>query len=235
MRVSVVIPALNEAAYIGRTLAALAEGSDSGEIIVVDGGSTDDTPALAARHGARVLTGPRGRGRQMNAGAAHASGEVLFFLHADTLPPPGALDLIRQILADPSAEAGAFRLAFDHPTPLLRFYGFCTRLPWPAICFGDRGLFVRRSVFEALGGFSEAPLFEDLDLVRRLHRRGGFRFRPEHVVTAARRFEAHGAFRQQLRNVRLWLHFLRGTDPHRLAHLYPYPETTCEPEVSRGS
>ncbi|QXD14800.1 TIGR04283 family arsenosugar biosynthesis glycosyltransferase [Rhodocaloribacter litoris] len=228
MRVSVVIPALNEAAYIGRTLEALAQETEPKEILVVDGGSTDATTARAERHGARVLTGPRGRGRQMNAGAARASGEVLFFLHADTLPPPGALALIRQTLADPSAEAGAFRLAFDHPTPLLRFYGFCTRLPWPAICFGDRSLFVRRPVFEALGGFSEAPLFEDLDLVRRLHRRGGFRFRPEHVVTAARRFEAHGALRQQLRNLRLWLHFLRGTDPHRLAHLYPYPETPTE-------
>ncbi|WP_457654194.1 TIGR04283 family arsenosugar biosynthesis glycosyltransferase [Rhodocaloribacter sp.] len=221
MKVSVVIPALNEASRIERTLEAVSALSEPKEILVVDGGSADATVRLAARW-ARVLTSAPGRATQMNAGAAAATGEALFFLHADTLPPPDALAAVRSTLADPAVEAGAFRLAFDRWTPLLRFYSFCTRFHRPSLCFGDRGLFVRRSVFEALGGFAPIPIFEDLEIVRRLHRRGGFRFLPGHAVTAARRFERNGPFRQQMRNLYLWLHFMRGSDLERVAHLYRY-------------
>ena len=221
MTVSVVIPALNEASRIEGTLAAVTALSGPKEVLVVDVGSVDETVARAAR-AARVLCSAPGRAAQMNTGAEAATGDALFFLHADTIPPPGNLDAIRSALADPSVEAGAFRLAFDKWTPLLRFYSFCTRFHRPSLCFGDRGLFVRRSVFETLGGFAPIPIFEDLELVRRLHRRGGFRFLPGYVVTAARRFERNGPLRQQMRNLYLWLHFMRGSDPERLAHLYRY-------------
>ena len=221
MRLSVVIPALNEAGRIARTLAAVRAQSGFDEVIVADGGSVDATRRIAEPF-ARVILAPRGRALQMNAGAASATGDVLFFLHADTLPPPDGAVAIRRALADPGIEAGAFRLRFDRASPLLAFYGFCTRLPWWRICFGDRGLFVRRRAFEALGGFPETPMFEDLEMVRRLHRRGGFRFLPQPVVTAARRFDETGVLRQQLLNLRLWSHHLRGTDPRRLVHLYRY-------------
>lgn len=158
----------------------------------------------------------------MNAGARAASGDVLLFLHADTLLPPGALAVVTHTLDDPSAEAGAFRLRFDVATPLLHVYSYCTRMPWPLICFGDRTLFMRRSTFEEVGGFPEVPIFEDLEMVRRLHRRGGFRFITTAVTTSARRFLERGPLRQQLLNTRLWLQYVAGVDPHRLARFYHY-------------
>ena len=221
MTISVIIPALNEAGTINRTLESVAAQPGPKEILVVDGGSTDGTPASAAPH-ATVLQTPQGRALQMNRGAEAAAGEFLFFLHADTRPPPNALNVIRTTLRTPSAEAGTFRLSFDRSSPLLDFYGWCTHWPWIRLAFGDRGLFVRRSVFEHVGGFPEWPIFEDLELAHRLYERGGFRFMPQTVTTSARRFESEGQLRQQLRNLRLWLHYLAGTDPQRVAHLYEY-------------
>lgn len=219
--ISVVIPTLNEARRIEATLEAVAAQAGPAEVLVADGGSTDETAARAEGR-ARVLTAPPGRAVQMNAGAAQARGDVLLFLHADTLLPPDGLEAIRRALADPHVQAGTFRLRFDRETPLLRFYSLCTRLPFPHFCFGDRGLFVRRAAFEAVGGFPPLPIFEDLEMVRRLVRRGGFRYLEPAVITAARRYEAHGPLRQQLRNAGLWLRYLAGTDPRRLAPLYTY-------------
>jgi len=221
MRISVIIPALNEAAGIEATLYAVDVQPGPKEILVVDGGSSDETVRLAQTQ-ATVLNTTPGRARQMNHGAAQATGDVLLFLHADTLIPPLLLDSIRTTLMNPSVEAGAFRLQFDLEAPLLRFYSRCTHLKWRSICFGDRGLFVRRSTFEAVGGFSDLPMFEDLDLVRTLHRRGGFRFMTEPVTTAARRFVAYGLLRQQLRNLLLWSGYMMGFSPKRLARYYPY-------------
>ena len=218
---SVIVPALNEGPRIEATLRSVAQQAPDAEVIVADGGSTDDTAEVGAAYGA-VVHAPRGRARQMNAGAAEASGEVLFFLHADTVAPPGTIEHIRHVLTDPDAESGAFRLRFDRASPVLWFYERCTALPWPAICFGDRGLFVRRDVFDAVGGFPDVPVFEDLELVRRLHRRGGFRFLSVPLVTSARRFDAVGTIRQQLRNTVLWTRYQFGADPEALARHYPY-------------
>lgn len=226
--ISIIIPTLNEAAYIERTLRAVQAQPGPKEIIVVDGESTDDT-ASRAEPFACVLEAPRGRALQMNEGAAVARGDVFFFLHADTLPPPDGLATIRNTLTHSPAEAGTFRLRFDRETPLLRFYSWFTRLPWVRLCFGDRGLFVDRSAFEAVGGFPEWPIFEDLEMAYRLYQRGSFRFLSQSVITSARRFERHGALRQQLRNLYLWLHYVTGTAPERIAHLYRYPFTSSEP------
>lgn len=221
---SVVIPTLNEAPILGRTLERVRAQDVPAEAIVVDGGSADGTRELADDWGATVLTAPRGRARQMNRGAEAARGDLLLFLHADTLLPPNGLSLVRRTLVDGAATAGTFRLRFDRPTPLLRLYAWCTRWPWIRICFGDRGLFVRRSAFEAVGGYPDWPIFEDLELAARLHDRGDFRFLDAAVTTSARRFERRGKLRQQLRNLYLWLHYMTGTDPERVAHLYRYPE-----------
>ena len=221
MTVSVIIPALNEAGTIEQTLQAVDALRGPKEVLVIDGGSNDGTPACAAPY-AEVLHAPRGRAVQMNRGADAAQGDILFFLHADTFPPPGALELIRSTLQAPEVEAGTFRLGFDTSSPLLALYSWCTRWPWIRLAFGDRGLFVRRSVFEAVGGFPAWPVFEDLELAARLHERGGFRFLPQAVTTSARRFESHGQLRQQLLNLRLWLHYVTGTDPEKVAHLYEY-------------
>lgn len=212
--VSAILPMLNEADYIEQTLQSVQAQDGPTEVIAVDGGSTDDTPARAASTGARVIAAPKGRARQMNAGAARASGEVLLFLHADTTLPEGALGAVRQTLANPAAEAGTFRLRFDRQGTLFSLYAFATRLRWRRLCYGDRGLFVRRSVFEALGGYPDWPIFEDLELADRLHRQqGDFCYLSETVTTAARRFTRVGPLRQQLRNAKLWTRYLCSTDP----------------------
>lgn len=220
MTVSIIIPTLDEAAQIAPVLRALRTHRPH-ELIVVDGGSQDGTVDLAAEH-ARVLHAPRGRAAQMNAGAAAASGEVLLFLHADTHLPPDGLQSVRSALRDPSVEAGAFRLTFDESDPWLGLYALCARLDLPSICFGDRGLFVRRTTFETIGGFREMPIFEDLDIVRRLVRLGGFVFLDDEVETSARRFARHGRVRQQVRNVLLWSAYHLGVSPERLARFYGY-------------
>ncbi len=222
MTISIVIPALNEARCIARTLRLLRDQAEEPfEVIVVDGGSTDETVALASPH-ATVISSERGRANQMIAGAGEATGDVLLFLHADTELPPGALKTIRRTLDSPRTEAGAFRLRFDRETPLLRLYSYCTRFRQHRFCFGDRALFVARTAYEEAGGFSPIPIFEDLDLVRRLHDRGTFAFLPQYVTTSARRFERKGPLSQQLLNAYLWIRYMLGASPHDLAHHYTY-------------
>lgn len=224
--VSVIVPALNEAGYIERTIASVEKQAGPTEVIVVDGGSTDATAARAAARGARVVAASQGRARQMNAGAARARGDVLLFLHADTTLPESALAAVRRTLFDggdgTAVQAGTFRLRFDRNGWLLRLYAFATRLRWRRFCYGDRGLFVRRAAFEAVGGFPDWPIFEDLELADRLHQHGAFRYLPLAVTTAARRFERTGPLRQQLQNLALWAHYLLGTDPEAVAPRYRY-------------
>lgn len=222
MRISVVIPTLNEAEWIVGALRSVHAQAGPKEVIVVDGGSRDTTVELA-RGAARVIPSPaRGRAPQMNRGANAATGDVLLFLHADTRLPDDGFDRVRAALTDPEVESGAFRLQFDRDHPILSLYSLTTRLPIPQICFGDRALFVRRTVFDAIGGFAEMPVFEDLNLVLRLHDRGGFTFLDAAVTTSARRFDRNGLLRQQARNAYLWLRYLTGTDPAELAERYPY-------------
>ena len=223
--VSIIIPTLNEASVLPGTLAQIQTQSGPYEVVVVDGHSHDATVERAQEQGVRVLQTPRGRARQMNRGADAATGDILLFLHADTRLPPRGLSHIRQALANPRATSGTFQLRFDQSSPLLRLYAWCTQWPWIRICFGDRGLFVERTAFEAVGGYPEWPIFEDLELAARLHDRGGFRFLSSAVTTSARRFEQRGTIRQQLQNVRLWLHYMTGSDPHRVAHLYTYSDS----------
>jgi len=228
--ISVIIPTLNEETVIGETLTALDEQTAPFEVLVVDGHSEDSTRECARATGATVLRAPRGRASQLNRGAEAANGEVYLFLHADTRLPSNGLTLIRDTLAPPGASAGTFRLRFDASTPLLRFYAWCTAWPWIRLCFGDRGLFVTRTAFEAVGGYPDWPIFEDLELADRLHSRGGFRFLDTAVITSARRFRREGILTQQLRNLFLWLHYVCGADPERVAPLYPYRKS--DPSIS---
>jgi len=228
--ISVIIPTLNEANTLGPTLRQVQAQAPPVESIVVDGGSDDETQSLARSRGAAVLEAPQGRATQMNRGAEAAAGRIFLFLHADTLLPPHGLSLIRRALNAPDTAAGTFCLQFDDPTPLLRFYAWCTRWPWIRLCFGDRGQFVERSAFEAVDGFPEWPLFEDLELAARLQAHGGFKILDASVTTSARRFRREGPVRQQLRNLYLWSHYMRGTDPERVSHLYDTPSPDSEAE-----
>ncbi|MFB6098586.1 MAG: TIGR04283 family arsenosugar biosynthesis glycosyltransferase [Salinibacter sp.] len=228
--VSVIIPTLNEEETLGATLRRIQHQEEPSEILVVDGGSTDETRAVAHSHDATVLEAPQGRASQMNYGADEAVGQIYLFLHADTLLPPNGLSQIRFALDDPATTSGTFRLQFDDPTPLLQFYAWCTRWSWVRLCFGDRGQFTTRTAFEAVGGFPEWPLFEDLELAARLQNHGGFRILNAAVTTSARRFRRHGPLRQQLRNLYLWCHYMGGTPPEKMAPLYPDPASDSAPQ-----
>lgn len=220
---AVVIPALDEAERLPALLASLADDG-WGAVVVADGGSTDATVAVAVAATARpvaLVRSARGRGRQMNAGAAAAGCvEALVFLHADTRLPPDAAALIPRAFADPNVAGVAFRLGFDRRHPLLDLYAACSRLDSGWTTFGDQAFVVRRSAFQAVGGFPELPLLEDVEMRRRLRRIGRFIKLDAQVTTSARRFEAEGLVRRQLKNgLILALHAV-GVSPHRLARLY---------------
>lgn len=219
MKVCVVVPALDEAARIGACLESVVGQAGEVEVVMVDGGSTDATVEIASRHAA-VLRAPRGRAVQMNAGARRTSGEVLLFLHGDTVLHPDALPALRRALADARVVGGTFTLRFDRDHPLLRLYAACTRLPAGPFRFGDQGIFVRRAVFERLGGFRELPLLEDVDFLRRLRRAGRTAVVPRPVTTSARRFLARGVVRQQLLNGAILAAYALGASPERLARWY---------------
>jgi len=221
--VSVIIPTLNEATHIAETLRSIEAPSGQLEVIVADGGSTDETQSevQTALPSATIVEAPRGRARQMNAGAELATGSVLLFLHADTRLPNGALESIREGLSDAMVVGGCFRTTFDDTQSVwMRLWQARMWMRWHRFAFGDRGLFVRRSVFDAIGGFPDQPLFEDLDIVRVIRRHGRFQFLDVAVVTSARRYQRNGAFRQQLRNVSLWLGWTLGVSPARLKRFY---------------
>ncbi len=220
MLVSIVIPVLNEARLIHTTAASLNRLRGQAEIVVVDGGSTDETVRLVESYGLRVVVAPRGRGPQMNAGAAATNGDTLLFLHADTRLPDKALELIAAALQAPGVCGGNFNLRFAGETqgakvltqiyPLLRWFG---------LVYGDSAIFVRRSVFEAVGGYRDLPLFEDCDLYQRLRRMGRFVRLSEYATTSSRRFEGR-FFRTFARWALLQVLYWLGVSPHRLAQMY---------------
>ena len=202
--ISIVIPTLNESLALPGTLARLAGQTVAHDIIVADGGSTDDTHDAALRGNAQWLTAPRGRGAQMNAGARLAHGEWLLFLHADTLLPEHALAAIAAL--PPSVEAGCFHQAFSDAHPLLRAVSRLHnwRCQRTRIMYGDQAMFVRRTVFEALGGFEEVDL-EDVKLSEQLRLRATPVLLPATVITDARKFRAQGIVRSTARIVLILL------------------------------
>lgn len=219
MSVSVIIPTLDEADRIVALIGALwADGFE--EVVVADGGSSDQTPEYAREAGASVVRGSRGRGKQLRAGAGVARGEYLLFLHADSHPPIGARRIVVETLSAPDVIAGSFCLAFDHPHPLLSLYARCSQLNHSLFTYGDQGLFMTRRIYERSGGYSNAPLFEDVEFQRRLRRAGRFVKRSEPVVTSARRFLRDGVVRRELTSMGLLGLYHIGVPPERLERWY---------------
>jgi rSAM/selenodomain-associated transferase 2 len=222
-RVSVVIPTLDEAARIGALVAGLRNEEELADIIVADSGSSDDTAIPAARMGARVVSGARGRGAALCAGAAAAKGEILLFLHADSVFPAGGLAAITAALdRSPRAPGGNFCVVFDGEHSfhrwLTRTYAWVRRF---ALYYGDSGIFVRRSVYDAIGGMKPLALMEDWEFVRRLERAGPtIRVDDPPLVTSSRKFA--GRHPAAVIGGLTLIHFLYwfGVPPQRLARIY---------------
>lgn len=219
--ISVIIPTLNEAENLSSTLAPL-RGLAGVEVIVVDGGSSDGTVALAEAAGVRVVVAPAGRGRQQNHGAAIATGEILLFLHGDTSLPKGFAEAVRSALGRPGAVGGAFRLGIAGEGWGLRLVERLAngRSLWLQMPYGDQGLFLRRPTFVALGGFPEQELMEDFELVRRLRKRGKVALLDLAVRTSARRWQRLGVARTTLVNQLVITAYFLGVSPARLAGWY---------------
>ena len=231
MRISVIIPTLDEERTIMASLAHTASlGFD--ELIVVDGGSLDQTPVLVESYrrntqlptqsSVRLMTAPCGRARQMNEGAKASSGEILLFLHADTQLPDDAKTTIETALADHRMVGGRFDVRFDSSsmwgTMISRMMNWRSRMS--GIATGDQALFVRRHIFEQIGGFADIPLMEDIDFSRRLKRKGATAALTATVTTSFRRWERYGPLRTILLMWALRFLYWLGVSPHRLAQLY---------------
>lgn len=219
MKLSVIIPTLNEASSLPRAIAGLPRDV---ELIVVDGQSRDRTVDTARRLGARVVVGERGRGIQMNSGAAASTGEVLLFLHADCVLGPRAADSIIEVLRDPDVVGGAFRLRIDHQRRIYRVVAFGSNLRarFLGLPYGDQAIFVRRRAFEAVGGYPDIPLMEDVALVRKLRRQGRLVRVDETVTTGTRHWNHLGPIRTTLLNWMTVALFFAGVPPSRLAPVY---------------
>jgi rSAM/selenodomain-associated transferase 2 len=219
---SIVMPVLDEVERLAATLAALAPLREQGvELIVVDGGSADGSVAAASGLADQVISAPRGRARQMNAGAAVASARTLLFLHADTRLPPDAPSLIAKALQ--SREWGRFDIRIDGHSALLPI--IAALMNWRSrltgIATGDQAIFVRRSAFAAVAGFPDQPLMEDIEICRRLrHVIGAPACLRQHVLTSGRRWDQHGAWRTIVLMWRLRFQYWRGVSAEHLAAAY---------------
>lgn len=217
---SIIIPALNERECLPRVLADLHQRGWASEIIVVDGGSTDGTREwLRRQRVARVLDAPSGRGVQLNAGSKVAMGEILLFLHADSLLPPNAYQQIREVLWNRSAVGGCFRVHFAEARPRsLRLVeaGINLRARLTRSATGDQAIFVRKDVFEDVGGYPDWPLFEDVELVRRIKNRGSFRIARSAVIVSPRRYLRLGVWHTVFLIYGLRICFWLGVSPFTL-------------------
>jgi rSAM/selenodomain-associated transferase 2 len=221
MAVSVIVPTLNEEAVLAPTLQRARQPGVQ-EIIVVDGGSTDTTPAIARQLADLVIAAPPGRAAQMNAGAERATGTILLFLHADTLVPDGFAQLAIAACATPGAVGGRFDVNLQPASALIRLTG--ELMNWRSrltrIATGDQAIFIRREVFSRLGGYACIPLMEDVDLSRRMKRAGRTVCLSERVTASARRWQKNGVVRTIALMWSLRLLYFLGASPHRLQRVY---------------
>lgn len=220
-KISIIIPTLNEAGNIKQAIATTKVSTNT-EIIVVDGGSQDDTVEIVQSLGIKVISSSPGRASQMNAGAVVASGEILLFLHADTRLPPGFEDMVRAALQKPSTVAGAFALRIDASLLSLRWveWGVNWRSHFLQMPYGDQAIFLKKEVFQQIGGFPELPIMEDFELIRRLKRIGQIMILPVPVVTSARRWLQKGVFKTTLINQIVIIAYFLGVSPEKIRRWY---------------
>ncbi|MFT5729920.1 MAG: rSAM/selenodomain-associated transferase 2 [Desulforhopalus sp.] len=216
---SIIVPVLNEEQTLGRSLEHLA---GQGEIIVVDGGSTDKTVEIAQSAGATVIFSPLGRAVQMNIGAKSSSGDNLFFLHADTFAPKGFKQLIGTTLDNPTVAMGAFALGFNSGEKKLKAIAKVANLRsrFLQLPYGDQGFFMARSRYTEIGGFPEIEIMEDFVFVRKMKRLGRIVHLPDPVCTSSRRWQNFGCIKTTVINQLIVGGYLLGVSPSRLARMY---------------
>ncbi len=223
MRFSIIMPVLNEQAVLEPQLTHLTQvcAQHDCELLIVDGGSTDDTAAIAKHYG-QVVSSPRGRATQMNAGVADANGDILLFLHADTRLPSDAFCAIEHALASPNVVGGAFRLCFNCDRWPYRLVAFITNLRsrTRTIFTGDQAYFIRATSFKDVGGYPDQPLMEDLEIVLQLRKFGKVTLLPQYVTTSARRHEKIGLLRSVLFMWYLRTLYKFGVSPVQLQRMY---------------
>lgn len=229
-KISVIIPVYNESAAIGALMARLSPLMGDCEIIFVDGGSTDNTVEQVALQGGFALTSPqKGRANQMNFGALRAGGDILWFLHADSLPPPNALTQIRAVLGS-GYGIGCFPIQFDSKHPLMRVNAFLSnnlRARLFSIAFGDQGIFIKKDLFDGLGGYPSIPLMEDYKLSLEA-RKAGYRIglAKGKITTSERRYLQYGRLKTILKMWSLQRRFRRGDDIEKIARIYQAGDKT---------
>ncbi len=218
---SIIIPTLNEEDVLGKTLARLVDKKNC-EVLVVDGGSSDATLALAAKAGCKTISSPRGRGRQMNLGAAGATAEVLLFLHADTQLPANFPDLILDAVNRSAVAAGAFSLAIDSPSKRLAIIAWSANIRSRLLHFpyGDQALFTTRKMFDVIGGFPEMAIMEDFVFMQKMKEKGRIIILPEYATTSARRWQNIGIVRTTVINQLIVCGYRLGVPPITLEHWY---------------
>lgn len=223
MTVSIIIPALNEAEEIGRVVTHLCENADERlvNLLVIDAGSTDGTREIAASAGAEVLMAPaKGRSKQMNFGARHSRGEVLYFVHADTLPPTSYLDDITAAIAE-GYPIGSYQSTFDTKHPLLRVNAYFTRFDFMWCRGGDQSIYIDRAVFEAFDGYREDyMIMEEYEFMQRVRKKHRFKIMPGATLISARKYEENSYFRVQLANLIVFNMYRLGFSQQRLAQTY---------------
>lgn len=220
-QISIVIPVLNEAGQLAVKLQALQQHRERCQLLLIDGGSSDASPAIAAPLVDEVLHSQRGRAKQMNCGAAQAEADVLLFLHADTQLPDDAVGLIMHAIAD-GYQWGRFDVVFDNPRPVFKLIAFMMnqRSRLTSIATGDQCLFVTRQAFLTVGGFPEIALMEDIAISTQLKKHGKPCCLKAKVITSARRWQQHGVFKIILLMWRIRLAYFFGADPDDLAIRY---------------
>lgn len=220
MKYSFVVPCLNEEKFIIECLQSIRKNFNGDEIILVDGGSSDQTLELASRFDVKIIKSAKGRGIQMNAGAEKATGDILIFVHADTFIPENSKQLIENEFANPNIKIASFRLGFDADHKILNFYTKFSNYDSMFTKFGDQCIIIRKTFLGELGGFPNWSIFEDVHLLSKARKKSKIKILDAAVVTSSRKFLLGGIIRTQIRNAILFLQYFLGLDHDKIARNY---------------